>query len=682
MHHQVVAVLPRRNRATTLSVGSPGFAVLNYRPALMSLRWCLVVVVGLLACDDSERPAAPPFRARARVGSRGNFVGVFQPETAAWQLRLQRPGWNEPEGERTFVFGAPGDTPVVGDWDGDGAQTPGTFREGTWLLSNVLDANGAPLTFRFGRTGDLPVVGDWDGDGVATVGLFKDGTFSLRNTNSEGDWDVRVSLGGPGDVPVAGDWDGDGVDTVGIYTPVTGNFGLLDAEGNETTVELKVSMAQPVVGDWDDNRRDTVGVHLGVDWTLLNDHRAWERRDKAASDYGPDAEVYGLGEIALGFGEFGAIPVTGNWLPFADRGFPDPGSELREFFPLAADYQNPDSFEGWRDAGVNTVIRVRSKADPKPADATEIEAWTTKATELGLKMIREPREDEGGEADVLAWIMLDEPDIQSMDLYDHVERTAIRVQGSHPVLINFAGWSVQRQTELIRDVSPKYGPGDRNPSDFYSRYVALTDWVSQDIYAISQMFVQQSMSVDDAMATLPLTFAKLRRWAPTQPQFAYIETSQHNGTSRLVSPDEFRAQVWLAVVGGMRGIFYFAANDCGHPQCIQPDGTQPDVRDEMRKQNARVARLTHELQGEVNPLAFSVSAAAPLETAWRSSDDGNYIIAVNGTSRTLERWIRIEGKLATGAIEVFDEERTLETLEGYAFKDTFPPLGVRVYRFR
>ncbi|HEX5661310.1 MAG TPA: hypothetical protein VFX59_29175 [Polyangiales bacterium] len=655
--------------------------------------WITLFVL-LLGCSDADGEgagAAPKMRVHARLGSRGNFVGLFEPGTATWRLRMQRPGWDEPDQERTFVFGAPFDSPLVGDWDGDGAQTPGVFRAGTWELSNVLDANAAPLTFRFGQQGDTPVVGDWDGDGIATVGVFRDGVFSLRNANSEGEADV-LELGQRGDVPVAGDWNGDGRDTVGVFTP-DGDFVLLDEDGTETRVALGVRGAQPVVGDWDDNRRDTVGVRLGVDWTLLNDHREWLLREGARAgkrrDHGMDAERHGLGEVALAFGDVGAIPVSGNWLP-ATR-WPEAPSSLRELFPLAADYQWPDSFPGWADAGVNTVIRVRSENDPDAASPTEVEAWTAKANALGLKMIREPRADpsaDNGEAGLLAFLLFDEPDVprrgQPIDIDPFAsiaERAgALRAAGitPRPLFVNFAGWSVLSE----HDTYFRYGRGDRHTKDFYSRYVELEDWASQDIYAISQMFVGQNMRVEDALATLPLTFAKLRRWAPDKPQFAYIETSQHYGTSRQLTPGEFRAQLWLAIVGGARGIFYFTANGCDGT-CVIPDGTTPEVRAELRTQNARLTKLTHVLQGEINPLGFSVSAAAPLETSWRSSEDGHYILAVNGSASTVERWIRIEGKLASGAIEVLEEPlRTIETVGGYTFRDTLGPYEARVYRFR
>ena len=39
----------------------------------------------------------------------------------------------------TVPYGLPTDTPIVGDWDGDGVDTPGVVRDGrSWILSKSL----------------------------------------------------------------------------------------------------------------------------------------------------------------------------------------------------------------------------------------------------------------------------------------------------------------------------------------------------------------------------------------------------------------------------------------------------------------------------------------------------------------------------------------------------------------
>jgi len=52
------------------------------------------------------------------------------------------------------------------------------------------------------------VVGDWDGNGTDTIGVFRNGVFYLRNSNTNGFADLAFTYGQPGDVPVVGDWNG------------------------------------------------------------------------------------------------------------------------------------------------------------------------------------------------------------------------------------------------------------------------------------------------------------------------------------------------------------------------------------------------------------------------------------------------------------------------------------------
>jgi hypothetical protein len=106
-----------------------------------------------------------------------------------------------------FGYGAAGDTPVVGDWDGDGTDTVGVYRDGVFYLRNSNDAGIADLAFGYGISGDMPVVGDWNDDGTATIGVYR-GDFYLRNSNDAGVADLAFGYGAASDTPVIGNWDG------------------------------------------------------------------------------------------------------------------------------------------------------------------------------------------------------------------------------------------------------------------------------------------------------------------------------------------------------------------------------------------------------------------------------------------------------------------------------------------
>ena len=123
--------------------------------------------------------------------------------------------------DHVFHYGTPGDRPLTGDWNGDGTDSIGVFREGNWFLD--VNGNGrwdhGDRAIRFGKAGDLPVVGDFDGDGIDELGVFRNGVFYLdMNADQVIDaHDKVLEIGSAGDRPVVGDWDGDGVEDVGVY---------------------------------------------------------------------------------------------------------------------------------------------------------------------------------------------------------------------------------------------------------------------------------------------------------------------------------------------------------------------------------------------------------------------------------------------------------------------------------
>jgi hypothetical protein len=163
-------------------------------------------------------------------GNGTTTVGVYRPapnsQSQSYWLLHNSNAAGQPELQ--FPYGGLGDVPVVGDWDGDGITTIGVYRppfspsnptnEAHWLLRNS-NSQGQPdiLEFGYGASGDLPVVGDWDGDGKTTIGVYRpphttyndsdEGQWLLRNSNNGGGQDIPVfTYGGAGDVPVVGPW--------------------------------------------------------------------------------------------------------------------------------------------------------------------------------------------------------------------------------------------------------------------------------------------------------------------------------------------------------------------------------------------------------------------------------------------------------------------------------------------
>ena len=159
----------------------------------------------------------------------------------------------------TFFLGISGDYPLVGDFDGDGKDTVSIYRpsQGRVYVINEIGHSGggvsaAESSFSFGMPGDTPFVGDFDGDGIDTMGLYRASTgfVYFRDSLTEGEADYSVFLGEPGDVILAGDWDGDGDDTVAVYRPSMRRVYLyLENTGTVADYSLYVG-THPVATTW------------------------------------------------------------------------------------------------------------------------------------------------------------------------------------------------------------------------------------------------------------------------------------------------------------------------------------------------------------------------------------------------------------------------------------------------
>jgi SpoIID/LytB domain protein len=227
-------------------------------------------------------------------------VGVQDPRTGIWSLRM------EDGSMKTFYYGDPKDIPFIGDWNGDGTETVGLYRQSVgFLFLRYTNTQGvADVDIYYGIPGDVPIAGDWNGDGVDTVGIYRpsQARFYLRNTNTQGIADVDFGFGDPGDVPIAGDWDGDGIDTVGVFRPSTRTVYLTNSGvGNGVALTYYYSGAASsdkiIAGDWNHDGYDTIGVF----------------RPSNATFYLRDTFTQSSANIVVPLGNSWMNPIAGYW---------------------------------------------------------------------------------------------------------------------------------------------------------------------------------------------------------------------------------------------------------------------------------------------------------------------------------------------------------------------------------
>lgn len=184
-------------------------------------------------------------------------------EVGVWRARPLKSKFvvRDADRRRIIRWGAPGHTPVAGDYDGDGRAQAGTKALGT-PVRVLRSANGAVARVSVGGAVDVPLSGDWDADGRDELGWYSWATrsFSLRMSNGAVQ---TVPWGASGRTPVVGDWNGDGIDDVGSFDPATGVWTLRVPTGTTfTTQSIKYGVAGdlPAAGDWNGDGVDELGI--------------------------------------------------------------------------------------------------------------------------------------------------------------------------------------------------------------------------------------------------------------------------------------------------------------------------------------------------------------------------------------------------------------------------------------
>ena len=184
-------------------------------------------------------------------------VGFVNPASGRWVLG----------GGEDFFFGVPGDIPFLGDWNGDGADTPGLYRpsSGFAYIRNSRDTGEADHSWFMGVPGDVPIVGDWDGDGIDTFSVYRPSvsTVFISNQNDTAVADADYLFGVRGDRPFGGDFNGDDVDEVGLHRQSNGFvYYRLDQTSGFADNEFFWGIRNDRVfaGDWTGDGVDTPGL--------------------------------------------------------------------------------------------------------------------------------------------------------------------------------------------------------------------------------------------------------------------------------------------------------------------------------------------------------------------------------------------------------------------------------------
>jgi hypothetical protein len=349
------------------------------------------------------------------------------------------------------------------------------------------------------------------------------------------------------------------------------------------------------------------------------------------------------------------------------------------FFPIAVWLQSPTRAPQYKEIGINLYVGLWRR--PTAEHLADLKKH-------GLRLVCAPNAaglQHKDDPTIVAWMHGDEPDnAQSLGRgqgygppipparivagYERIKKA----DPSRPVLLNL-GQGVAWDQWVGRGVR-------RNHPEDYPEYVKGCDIASFDIYPACH----DHADVAGKLWLVADGVTRLRKWCePRQAVWNCIECTHINNPKAKATPQQVKAEVWMALVRGSRGLIYFVHQF--KPTFVEA-GLLADA--EMTAQVRAVNRQIHDLAPVLNSptvvdgVAVESSAAGvPVEAMVKRQGGATYVFAVGLRDGTTAATFTLTGWTGRAEVEVLGEGRRLELRDG-AFRDTFRPWDVHLYRIR
>ena len=350
-------------------------------------------------------------------------------------------------------------------------------------------------------------------------------------------------------------------------------------------------------------------------------------------------------------------------------------SSAPSFFPIAVWLQDPSTAEQYKAAGVNLYVGLWE--GPTEEQLAKLRAAGMRVVcdqnEVGLKHLDDPV--------IAGWMHGDEPDnAQSLGegkgygppiLPEKImaDYKRIRVADtSRPILLNL-GQAVAWDNYIGRGVR-------RNHPEDYPEYAKGGDIVSFDIYPVTSPYPE----IRGNLWYVARGVDRLRGWAGGKKIVWNCIECTRISSDRKATPDQVRAEVWMSLIHGSRGIIYFVHEwkPAFNEHALLDD---PEMLAAVTRLNGQIRELapvlnSPELTGAVR--AESSNPDVPVDCTARRLGKDIYVFAAamrDGAATARFQFNVVE----TATVKVIDEGRTVE-VRGGSFEDAFGPWGVHLYR--
>jgi hypothetical protein len=347
------------------------------------------------------------------------------------------------------------------------------------------------------------------------------------------------------------------------------------------------------------------------------------------------------------------------------------------FFPIGVWLQSPRNAGEFKGIGINTFVGLWE--GPTEAQLAEL-------AKSGLYVVagqNEVRLTSPNRGVIKAWMQGDEPDnAQPNGIFGRgpcltpaqivSSYKAIRAKDTtRPVFLNFG-----------RGVSDFKWRGRGSCAGETTRYyppaVAGGDIVSFDIYPVAEYSGRLELvpnGLDNLKTWIAMSGTSKIIWNAIEAVPIFSDTSP--------SASEERAEVWMSIIHGSQGIFYFVHQfGADGSKLIREDGifNYPTLVSAVTSINAQITTLAPVLNSPTIASGIRVSSpeTTPISTMVKRYNGSTYVFAVAMLNNAGAVTFTLPN-IQTGSVKVLGETRQL-TVSGGVFQDAFAGYGVHLYQ--
>jgi hypothetical protein len=347
------------------------------------------------------------------------------------------------------------------------------------------------------------------------------------------------------------------------------------------------------------------------------------------------------------------------------------------FFPIAVWLQSPSSATAYKNTGINLFVGLWDGPTQDDLD---------KLTSAGMPVICDQNEFALAHIEkykniIAGWMHMDEPDNAQSDgnggygpcvSPDTIIRKYAALKLSdplRPVYLNL-GQGVANIDYIGR------GSACHARTDLYPRYIQGCDIASFDIYPVNSEYA----AIKGNLWYVAKGIDSLRMWgANAKKAWCWIECTRIDSSSSAEpSPDQVKAEVWMALIHGASGVGYFCHSWYGGFKEAAWLGNAA-IKTAITSINKRIAGLAPVLNGPSLTGKVMVQSDVPIDVMVKSHGNSLYIFSAAMRENSGTGSFSIDAPSGAPSIEVLDESRSITATNG-RFQDNFPGYGVHLYR--